>query len=159
MVFRVYALCNRSRTILYVLLFIWTAETVINITSGIMYSMPGAMIGVSDSFIWHVYQGHIWIYICCGGSSIVLIPPAPNPSVCILQYPSWDWGRYSSIPLVVLQSVMCIIGIFQGFRQSFQLYKAFRRWQFNQFVMLFVEQGILYFLMCVHPIFCYLRQD
>lgn len=78
-----------------------------------------------------------------------MIPPAPDPSVCIVEYPSWNWGRYSVIPVVVLQGVMCIIAIFQSFIQSFHQYKVTRRWQFNQYIKLLVEQGILYFLMFV----------
>ena len=85
----------------------------------------------------------------CGAHSTVMLPPAPNPTVCIIQYPSWNWGRYSVIPLVVLQGVMCLLAIYQSFRQSFQLYKATKRWQLNKYFQLLVNQGILYFSMWV----------
>ena len=85
----------------------------------------------------------------CGAYSTVMLPPAPNPTVCIIQYPSWNWGRYSVIPLVALQGVMCILAIYQSFRQSFQLYKATERWQLTQYFQLLLNQGILYFSMWV----------
>jgi hypothetical protein len=83
----------------------------------------------------------------------VLIPvtlaPAPYPTVCIVEYPSWNWGRYSVIPLVILQGVMCLLAIYQSLRQSLQLYKATKKWQLNQYFKLLVNQGILYFSMWV----------
>ena len=51
MIFRVYALYGRSRTILGLLLFIYAGEVVASVGSGIVYSMPGATVGVSKNFI------------------------------------------------------------------------------------------------------------
>ena len=78
-----------------------------------------------------------------------MLPPAPDPTVCIVQYLSWNWGRYSVIPLVALQGVMCLLAIYQSLRQSLQLYKATKKWQLNQYFKLLVNQGVLYFFMWV----------
>jgi len=120
MVFRIYAMYGQSRQVLALLLFLYTGEVTVSIAGGIMFSKPGAL--------------------------LVFIPPAPDPSVCIVQYPSWNWGRYSAVPLVALQGTMCLLAIFQFFRQSLQLYKGTRRWQFNKYINLLVHQGILYFI-------------
>lgn len=76
-----------------------------------------------------------------------MIPSAPDPSVCIVQYPSWDWGRYSAIPVVALQGVMCLLAIYQCLRQSLRLHNATRKWQLNLYIKLLVQQGIQYFVM------------
>ncbi|KAF8126824.1 hypothetical protein EV363DRAFT_1224222 [Boletus edulis] len=120
MVFRMYALYGQSKGILTLLLFLYAGEVAVSMAGGIIYSKPGAL--------------------------LVFIPPAPDPSVCIVQYPSWNWGRYSAVPLVVLQGVMCLLAIFGFSRQALQLYKGTRRWQFNKYINLLVHQGILYFI-------------
>ncbi|KAF8558544.1 hypothetical protein OG21DRAFT_1519662 [Imleria badia] len=121
MIFRVYALYGRSRIILGVLLFIYIGELVTNVIASGIYSTPG--------------------------SAIIMLPSAPDPSVCIVQYPSWDWGRYSAVPVVVLQGVMCLLAIYQCLRQSLHLHNTTRRWHLNKYVKLVVQQGFLYFVM------------
>ncbi|KAI9567635.1 hypothetical protein HD554DRAFT_2105489, partial [Boletus coccyginus] len=120
MIFRVYALYGRSKKILAFLLFIYSGEVVATAIAGVVYTIPG--------------------------NASMTIPPAPYPSVCELQYASWNWGRYSVIPQVVLQGVMCLLAIYQSLKQSLHLYKATKRWQFNQYFQLLVNQGLLYFL-------------
>ncbi|KAI9567628.1 hypothetical protein HD554DRAFT_924570 [Boletus coccyginus] len=120
MIFRVYALYGQSKKILAFLLFIYSGEVVASFISGVVYTIPG--------------------------NASMTIPPAPYPSVCELQYASWNWGRYSVIPQVVLQGVMCLLAIYQCLGQSLQLYKATKRWQLNQYFKLLVNQGLLYFL-------------
>ena len=79
----------------------------------------------------------------------VTLAPAPYPSTCVLQYASWTLARYSVIPQIVLQGVMCLLVISQCLRQSLQLYKATKRWQLNKYFKLLVNQGLLYFVMWV----------
>ncbi|KAI9567631.1 hypothetical protein HD554DRAFT_2266872 [Boletus coccyginus] len=126
MIFRVYALYGKSKKILAFLLFIYSGEVVASAIAGVVYTIPG--------------------------NTLMTIPPAPYPSVCELQYASWNWGRYSVIPQVVLQGVMCLLAIYQSLKQSLHLYKATKRWQFNQYFKLLVNQGLLYFLMWVFAI-------
>ena len=51
MIFRVYALYGRSRSILGLLLFIYSGEVVASLGAGIVYSRPGAIVGVSKDSI------------------------------------------------------------------------------------------------------------
>ena len=50
MIFRVYALYGRSRKILGLLLFIYSGEVIASIGDSIVYSKPGAVIGVPNNF-------------------------------------------------------------------------------------------------------------
>ncbi|KAF8126825.1 hypothetical protein EV363DRAFT_1585801 [Boletus edulis] len=120
MIFRAYALYNQSRTILGVLLFIYAAEIVVSTISAVIYSWPE--------------------------STLVAISPAPYPPVCMLKYTSISWGRFSPIPLVVLQGLMCLLVIYHFLEQSYQTYIATKQWKLNQYIHLIVHQGILYFI-------------
>ncbi|KAI9567626.1 hypothetical protein HD554DRAFT_2314622, partial [Boletus coccyginus] len=106
MIFRVYALYGQSRKILAFLLFIYSGEVITSAINTVVYTEPG--------------------------NASMTLAPAPFPSVCVLQYASWNWGRYYVIPQIVLQGVMCLLAIYQCLGQSLQLYKATKRWQFNQ---------------------------
>lgn len=140
MIFRIYALYNQSKVILGVLLFIYIGEVVVSVTAGVIYSRPEATLGVSNS---HVTDGSEYIVVV--STTLVTLPPPPGPSVCIVEYYSWDWGRYSVIPVVVLQGVMCLLAVHQSFRQSLQWYQATGRWQLNKYIKHLLHQGILYF--------------
>lgn len=146
MILRIYALYGQSREILAVLLFIYAGELVVSLIAGIIYSRPGAVGGVLSTFMRVCELG---LNIPLLWSLTVLIPPAPDPTVCVIQYHSWNWGRYSAVPVVVLQGLMCLLAIYQSLRQSLQLYRATGRWQFNKYFKLLLHQGVLYFLMYV----------
>jgi hypothetical protein len=56
------------------------------------------------------------------------------------------------IPNFALSAALLILAIFQTLKQSFQMYKATKRWQPNQYLKLLTTDGILYFIMYVFQV-------
>ena len=56
---------------------------------------------------------------------------------------------YTSIAHFFLGATLLVLAITQTLKQSVDMYKATKQWQPNQYMQLFVKDGILYFLVYV----------
>ncbi|KAF8122318.1 hypothetical protein EV363DRAFT_1555387 [Boletus edulis] len=129
MILRVYALWNRSKTILYILLFIYVVQTSINIVFNGIYANPNThlsvtVVGVFDTSFCNV--------------SYVDGPPTPGLYIALV-----------ILPGLLLAATLLVFAVFQTVKQSVELYKATKQWQPNRYVQQLVSDGILYFALYV----------
>jgi len=119
MILRLWAMYNRSKLILGILLTFYIAEIVPSTIGCIVYTIPQNL----SVTVAHVLD----LSFCSGG------PLSPS------------WKKVSSITQLIHAAVMCMLVIIQFIRQSVQMYKATKQWRLNQFVNLLVMEGVLYF--------------
>ncbi|KAF8420300.1 hypothetical protein L210DRAFT_3574716 [Boletus edulis BED1] len=125
MILRVYAIYNRSRTILHVLLTVYIAEVIAFIVATCIYSDPKYIL-VS---IFQVLDITVCATVIETRSGINLYP--------IIQ----------CIPSAIL-SIMVVA---QSMKQSLQMYRVTRKWELNRYVALLVRDGVLYFFVYIVP--------
>ena len=144
MILRVYAMYNRSRTILGVLLVIYIAEVCVFIGASIIYSDPkyGTGTCVSNKV------DHSFTKFCLAVSITQLIYIA----VCNVVPTIQRWTIAPTVVKLAPSTVMCILVAAQFVRDSLQMYQATRTWQLNRYMNLLVRDGFLYFLVYV-PLF------
>ncbi|KAF8549538.1 hypothetical protein OG21DRAFT_1500343 [Imleria badia] len=119
MILRVWAMYNRSTIILATLLAVFFLEIISMFVVFAIYSaksLPTASIQIL-SF-----------------------------SSCELQPASLIVPKLASILQITYAAAMCILAIVQFVRQSRQMYRVTKQWQFNRYMSLLVRQGILYFI-------------
>ena len=56
---------------------------------------------------------------------------------------------YKSIPRFVLSGIVLILTVIPTSKQVVEMYRLTKRWQINQYMKLFVSQGVLYFILYV----------
>ena len=59
------------------------------------------------------------------------------------------WAKVANILQIAHAAVVCILGVVQFLRQSFQMYRVTKRWQINRYMSLLVKQGIIYIFVYV----------
>ncbi|KAF8126691.1 hypothetical protein EV363DRAFT_1347117 [Boletus edulis] len=126
MILRVYAMWSRSRTILYILLFIWVVQVVTTAVFNGIYNNPGTYSSVT------IVQ--IVDFSFCNDSS-ANFPRILNALIVV--------------PRLVLSSTLMILAAFQTLKQSVAMYKATKQWKPNHYMQQLVGDGILYFLVNV----------
>ncbi|KAF8126711.1 hypothetical protein EV363DRAFT_560283 [Boletus edulis] len=126
MILRVYAMWNRSRTILYILLFIYVLQTIVVVILNGIYDNPNAHVSVT--------MGQVLNVSFCNVSYI----NAP----ATLQV-------YRVAPRLVLSTALVILAVSQTLKQSFEMYKATMQWQPNRYMRKLVGDGIIYFFVNV----------
>ncbi|KAF8442136.1 hypothetical protein L210DRAFT_3644296 [Boletus edulis BED1] len=120
MVLRVYALWNRSKIILGVLLVIYTSEVVILLVSASIYSDPK--------------------YAIASVAQILDI------TVCSFMLSTQTWNIAPATIQCILGCVLCLLVVAKSVRDLLQMYRATRKWQMNRYISLLARDGLFYFL-------------
>ncbi|KAF8126698.1 hypothetical protein EV363DRAFT_1452740 [Boletus edulis] len=126
MILRVYAMWNRSRMVLYILLFIYVLQTIITVVLDGIYDNPNTHLSVT-------------------------VAQVLDFSFCKVSYfntPS-TLAVYRVAPRFVLSAALVIFAVSQTLKQSFGMYKATKQWQPNRYMQKLVGDGILYFIVYV----------
>ncbi|KAF8126721.1 hypothetical protein EV363DRAFT_1173548 [Boletus edulis] len=126
MILRVYAMWNRSRTILSILLFIYVLQTVVAVVLDGVYNNPNTHVSVTLAQVSDFSFCHI---------SHINTPATVQV--------------YRAVPRLVLSAALVILAVSQTLKQSFEIYKATKKWQPNQYMQKLVGDGILYFIVYV----------
>ncbi|KAF8548556.1 hypothetical protein OG21DRAFT_1489305 [Imleria badia] len=119
MILRVWAMYNRSKLILRILLILFSLEIIFGVLAAAIYSFPRDL-------------------------SAATIQVLDFPS-CAVQLTTPTWSKVAAILQITHAAVMCILAIIQGVRQSLQMYSVTKQWQLNRYMILLVRQGVLYF--------------
>ncbi|KAF8434806.1 hypothetical protein L210DRAFT_3552406 [Boletus edulis BED1] len=127
MILRVYAMWNRSRIILWILLFIYVVQTITSVVAEVFYQDP------SDHF--SETTGHLSSFSFCNVSAYG--PLAFNMFMLQLN------------PRLALAATLVILAVTQTVKQSVEMYKVTKQWQLNRYMQLLVRDGILYFVVNV----------
>ncbi|KAF8119661.1 hypothetical protein EV363DRAFT_1440672 [Boletus edulis] len=124
MILRVYAMWNRSRTILYILLLIFMIQTIITVVVDGNYEDSNITVTII----------HVLDFSFCNAfySNASVLSPV-----------------YYITPRLVLGALLAILAVFQTLKQSFEIYKATKLWQPNRYMKKLVKDGILYFIVNV----------
>ncbi|KAF8424401.1 hypothetical protein L210DRAFT_680165 [Boletus edulis BED1] len=135
MILRVYAMWNRSRMILYILLFIFVLQTIIIVVLDGSYDNPSTHFPVTVA--------QVLDFSFCKLSYI------NTPSTLFV---------YRIAPRFVLSAALVIFAVSQTLKQSFEMYKATKQWQPNRYMQKLVGDGIIYFIVNVlYQVFGVLR--
>lgn len=144
MILRVYTMWNRSRTILFILLFFFTLQVIVSVVLPAIYnSSPIYFIRTSYHpdviclLLIHSIATTVQVlnFTVCSGSFV--------PSVPVLL------GVYCAIPRFLVGATLLILAVARTLKQSVDMYNATKRWQPNRYVKLFVRDGIFYFLVYI----------
>ncbi|KAF8428938.1 hypothetical protein L210DRAFT_3563812 [Boletus edulis BED1] len=125
MILRVYAMWNRSRTILRVLLLVFTIQTLITVV----------LEGIHDNSNTHFS-----------------VTTVRTLDFLVCNYLTADNGFYAVYYLatrLALSALLAILAVFQALKQSLEMYKATKQWQPNRYMQKLVKDGILYFIVNV----------
>ncbi|KAF8122320.1 hypothetical protein EV363DRAFT_1182945 [Boletus edulis] len=129
MILRVYALWNRSKAILYILLFLYVVQTIVVIVYNGIYSNPNTHLSVTVVRVFYTSF--------CNTSSV------NGPSTRGLHI------ALAVLSQFILAVTLFIFAVFQTVKQSVELYKATKQWQPNRYVQQLVSDGIIYFALNV----------
>lgn len=140
MILRVYALWNRSRTILAILLSIYVPQIIVSIVweciSDRTLSGMLRVLLIIDSFTRSRF-------------SPVTIVQVPESNYCNYSSSPTPSVTYRAIPRFVLGVTLLILGFVPTLRQSVEMYKLSKRWQTNRPMELLVKEGAVYFVVYV----------
>ena len=151
MLLQVYAMWNRSKRILYVLLFIYVPEVIATIIFvGVFDTSP-----YLSSMSWINFMSH------SGLTQVTpdLLPPSLSvTTVQVLDFSFCNTSHnhtsliaavYASMPQFVLSAILLVLAVTQTLKESINMYKATKQWQPNRYMGQLVKDGIMYFLVCV----------
>jgi len=124
MILRVYARWNRSKRILYILLFFYVAQIIV--------SFVGEGININPNTYLSVTAVEVI------GISFCKISLSDTPSLDVM----WSISALRS----VLGAMLLILAVISTLKQSIAWYKATKQWQPNHYMQLLVKDGVLYFL-------------
>ncbi|KAF9237832.1 hypothetical protein BU15DRAFT_62856 [Melanogaster broomeanus] len=113
---RVYAMYNRSRTVLGILLASYIPLVVIR-------------------FVATIYKPQIDVSVLFGITTCTLSLNVPS-----------SISTYSPISKVILSTLLCGFAVVQLVRESLQMYRAIKQWRSNQYLDLLVRESVLYFV-------------
>ena len=151
MIMRVYAMWNRSKWILYLLLFIYVPQVVITFVFAGVYGTSKYLTGMSQIFLTcHSTLTQVALHF--------LLPFSPVTTVQIMDFtvcnPSWSNTPFvievfNEMPRFVLGAMLFILAVTQTLKQSLTMYKATKRWQPNRYMERLAKDGVIYFLVYV----------
>ncbi|KAI9574382.1 hypothetical protein HD554DRAFT_2165880 [Boletus coccyginus] len=121
MILRVYAMWNRSRIILYILLFFYVPQVVVSAVWEGIYNNPNGPLSVT---VVQVLNFRYCSYT-----------PHGTPS-----------STYRAIPRYFLGTALLILAAIPTFRQSNEMYKLTKRWKTNRSMNLLLKEGAAYFV-------------
>ncbi|KAF8126809.1 hypothetical protein EV363DRAFT_1173849 [Boletus edulis] len=119
MILRVYAIYNRSRIILGVLLVMYVMKVMVLFTAAGIDSDPK--------------------YVA------VSIGRLPDITVCGVPLGTQTWNIVSEVMQGILSTVLCSLVVVRFVRESVQIYRATDKWQPNRYLTLIVKDGLLYY--------------
>ncbi|KAF8136940.1 hypothetical protein EV363DRAFT_1315960 [Boletus edulis] len=117
---------NRSRTILWILLFIFVVQTITSVFANSHSEDPNAHF--SETI------GHLSSFSFCNVSF-----NDPLALDIMLQI----------VPRLALAATLVILAVTQTLKRSVEMYRATKQWQLNRYMQLLVRDGIIYFVMNV----------
>ncbi|KAF8135142.1 hypothetical protein EV363DRAFT_1396592 [Boletus edulis] len=119
MILRVWAMYNRSRLVLGILLILFASEMISTVLALAIDSDPKKLPATTIQIL--------------------------NYSYCVLQATEPKWTNVAIILQITHAAVVCLLAILQVTRQSLQMYRVTKQWQPNRYMALLVKQGILSF--------------
>ncbi|KAF8435744.1 hypothetical protein L210DRAFT_2505713 [Boletus edulis BED1] len=122
MILRVYAMWNRSRTILFILLFFYALQIISSVVFDGIYENPDTYFSVT---IVRVLD-----FSFCS-DSFVNIPPLHQV--------------YTAAPRFVLGTALIVLAVFRSLKQTMEMYTVTKQWQPNRYMEQLVRDGTLYF--------------
>ncbi|KAF8123688.1 hypothetical protein EV363DRAFT_1228376 [Boletus edulis] len=120
MILRVYAIYNRSKIILGVLLVLYFAELVLLIVNASVYSDP--------------------TYIIASVTQLL------DFMVCSFTLTTQTWNIAAVTIQCILGTFLCILVVAKFMRESLQMHQTTGKWQMNRYLRLLLRDGFLYFL-------------
>ncbi|KAN0092675.1 hypothetical protein V8E55_003459 [Tylopilus felleus] len=120
MILRVWAMYNRSKLVLGILLSLFSLEIVSTVVAASINSNPNNM---------PVTTSKIMDFSLCEWQTRLPITTEVTAAVQMAH-----------------GAVVCVLAIAQFVRQSFQMYRVTNQWQLNRYMNLLTKHGILYFL-------------
>ncbi|KAF8838739.1 hypothetical protein BDN67DRAFT_1012887 [Paxillus ammoniavirescens] len=123
MILRVYAMYNRSRRILAILLVAY---------------IPAMVLSVADA-----------AYIMTQKLYLTVVPVVADVKFCVLandNIPYIQVNTYAIIARLVIGTLLCILAVAKFVRQSLEMHKALKQWRSDRYTKLFVRESILYFI-------------
>jgi hypothetical protein len=147
MILRVYAMWNRSKRILYILLFFYVAQIIV--------SFVGEGININpNTYLSGMSQAKLESHMLPTAFSPVTAVEVIGISFCKISLsdtPSLDVMWSISALRSVLGAMLLILAVISTLKQSIAWYKATKQWQPNHYMQLLVKDGVLYFLAYVSP--------
>ena len=147
MILRVYAMWNRSKTILGVLLFIYVPQVLVNVTWELVYARPG---GTLSGMVWTPSEVPAVL-----SNTPTFSPLSPVTVEQVLDYTFCNYATtaplatYRTIPRFVLGSALLILAVIPTLTHSVEMYKLTKRWHTNRTMELLVREGAVYFVVYV----------
>jgi hypothetical protein len=142
MILRVYAMWNRSKRILYILLFFYVAQIIV--------SFVGEGININpNTYLSGMSQAKLESHMLPTAFSPVTAVEVIGISFCKISLsdtPSLDVMWSISALRSVLGAMLLILAVISTLKQSIAWYKATKQWQPNHYMQLLVKDGVLYFL-------------
>ena len=146
MVLRVWALYNRSKFILFTLLFPYAVEALTLLGTALAYSISYNSYGT-----WHTvsYYAH-FITARRSPKYIGVVVPFLNYSFCEPQPVSIVYAQVADFAQLALGALMCLFISIRFIAESIQTYKARKRFLLSNYMNLLVRESIFYFLVYVY---------
>ncbi|KAF9231087.1 hypothetical protein BU15DRAFT_82845 [Melanogaster broomeanus] len=123
MILRVYAMYNRSRTVLAILLVVYIPVVILLIVVAATYNNPRSYLSVTDLKMVDI-------------------------EFCTVTYAAsiTHFAKLHTLPQYVLSILLVVLSISQFVRESLQMHKAVKQWQSNRYMSLLTGQSVLYFI-------------
>ncbi|KAF8547884.1 hypothetical protein OG21DRAFT_837284 [Imleria badia] len=132
MILCVYAMWNRSKSILYILLFIYVPQVIVS------FIYTGA---VDNPNTFHLSVTTVQVGNFNVSSCIIVLMGDYTLTQSI--------HLYDGILRLVLSIALLILAVIQTLKQSVDMYNATKQWQLNQYMQQLIRDGSLYFLIYV----------
>ncbi|KIJ16530.1 hypothetical protein PAXINDRAFT_168608 [Paxillus involutus ATCC 200175] len=131
MILRVYAMYNRSRRILAILLVIY-----------ILVMVP--------------VIAKLAAYIMTEKDYLTVVLSVADVKFCVLADNKPLITTYTVIALGILGVLLCILAVAKFVRHSLEMHKAIKQWRSDQYMKLFARESILYFIanLLFYVVFC-----
>ncbi|KAF8836257.1 hypothetical protein BDN67DRAFT_1072034 [Paxillus ammoniavirescens] len=123
MILRVYAVYNRSRRILAILLVIY---------------IPAMVLSIADA-----------AYIMTQKLYLTVVPDVADVRFCLSannDIPYIQLSTYAVVARLVIGALLCVFAVAKFIRQSLEMHKALKQWRSDRYMKLFVRESILYFI-------------
>lgn len=140
MILRVYAMYNKSKPILGLLLVFYVSEVVLFSISEAYYNNPNTYLTGTHQQLLSRNRTHFYY-------SAVTNPQVLNMSFCNPTYTiASQLGAYKYIPRLTLSALLLALAVGRYCYEAVQTYRVTKRWQVNRYINLLVREGVLYFL-------------
>ena len=142
MILRVWALYNRSRFILAILLILFTMEIIPYLIFCVIFSIQHQPIGM-----WNMafYRARYLLGLLLSQSPAA-IAQVFGFSICSIQQGSSVWPETIGAVQIALGTLMSLLVAIQFIIQSVQMYNATRQFQLSQYFNILAREGMIYFI-------------